>query len=120
MEYFYFSSDFYFNSYDELANLLAGVAILLIGMTNLGIGFKAFSGGLLEKILAKLTDIKIKSILFGTLSTLIMQSSTLVSIITISFLSAGLISLGAGIRDYFWSKFRKYGKFLADCWFDKY
>lgn len=86
-------------------------------MTNLGIGFKAFSGGLLEKILAKSTDTKIKSILFGTL---IMQSSTLVSIITISFLSAGLISLGAGIGDYFWSKFRKYGKFLADCWFDKY
>ncbi len=50
MEYFYFSSDFYFNCYDELANLLAGVAILLIGMTNSGIGFKAFSGGLLEKI----------------------------------------------------------------------
>lgn len=49
--------------YDELANLLAGVAILLIGMTNLGIGFKAFSGGLLEKILAKSTDTKIKSIL---------------------------------------------------------
>lgn len=46
MEYFYFSSDFYFNS----LWLLAGVAILLIGMTNLGIGFKAFSGGLLEKI----------------------------------------------------------------------
>lgn len=66
-------------------------------MTNLGIGFKAFSGGLLEKILAKSTDTKIKSILFGTLSTLIMQSSTLVSIITISFLSAGLISLGASI-----------------------
>ncbi|HED7236960.1 TPA: Na/Pi cotransporter family protein [Campylobacter jejuni] len=63
-------------------------------MTNLGIGFKAFSGGLLEKILAKSTDTKIKSILFGTL---IMQSSTLVSIVTISFLSAGLISLGAGI-----------------------
>lgn len=28
--------------YDELANLLAGMAILLIGMTNLGIDFKAF------------------------------------------------------------------------------
>ncbi len=89
-------------------------------MTNLGIGFKVFSGDLLEKILAKSTDIKIKSILFGTLSTLIMQSSILVSIVTISFLSAGLISLSAGNRDYFWSKFRKYGKFLADCWFDKY
>lgn len=63
-------------------------------MTNLGIGFKVFSGDLLEKILVKSTDTKIKSILFGTL---IMQSSILVSIVTISFLSAGLISLGAGI-----------------------
>lgn len=66
-------------------------------MTNLGIGFKVFSGDLLEKILVKSTDTKIKSILFGTLSTLIMQFSILVSIVTISFLSAGLISLGAGI-----------------------
>lgn len=84
-------------SYSELANLLAGVAILLIGMTKLSVGFKAFSGGLLEKILTKSTDTKIKSICFGALSTLIMQSSTLVSIITISFLSAGLISLAVGI-----------------------
>lgn len=35
--------------FSELANLLAGVAILLIGMTNLSLGFKSFSGGLLEK-----------------------------------------------------------------------
>lgn len=49
-------------------------------MTNLGIGFKVFSGDLLEKILVKSTDTKIKSILFGTLSTLIMQFSILVSI----------------------------------------
>ncbi|HEG3609361.1 TPA: Na/Pi cotransporter family protein, partial [Campylobacter jejuni] len=31
------------------------MAILLIGMTNLGIGFKVFSGDLLEKILVKST-----------------------------------------------------------------
>ncbi len=37
--------------FSELANLLAGVAILLIGMTNLSLGFKSFSGGLLEKFL---------------------------------------------------------------------
>lgn len=67
-------------------------------MTNLGIGFKVFSGDLLEKILAKSTDTKIKSILFGTLSTLIMQSSILVSIVTISFLSAGIgIIFGANL-----------------------
>ncbi|GAA7171061.1 Sodium-dependent phosphate transporter [Campylobacter jejuni subsp. doylei] len=120
MEYFYFSSDFILIRYDELANLLAGMAMLLIGMTNLGIGFKAFSGGLLEKILAKSTDTKIKSILFGTLSTLIMQFSTLVSIYYDFFFECRAYFFGCGHRDYFWSKFRKYGKFLADCWFDKY
>lgn len=83
--------------YDELASILAGVAILLIGMMNLSGGFKAFSGGLLEKILAKSTDTTPKSIIFGTISTVIMQSSSLVSIISISFLSAGLISLLQGI-----------------------
>lgn len=83
--------------FSELANLLAGVAILLIGMTNLSLGFKSFSGGLLEKILTHSTNTKLKSILFGAISTLIMQSSTLVSIISLSFLSAGLISLVAGV-----------------------
>ncbi|TNB65384.1 Na/Pi cotransporter family protein [Campylobacter helveticus] len=83
--------------YDEVANILAGVAILLIGMMNLSGGFKTFSDGLLEKILAKSTNTTPKSVIFGTISTIIMQSSSLVSIITISFLSAGLISLLQGI-----------------------
>ncbi|TQR33056.1 Na/Pi-cotransporter [Campylobacter sp. MIT 99-7217] len=83
--------------YDKLATILAGVAILLIGMTNLSSGFKSFSGGLLEKILAKSTSTKLKSIIFGVISTTIMQSSSLVCVISISFLSAGLISLGSGI-----------------------
>lgn len=81
----------------ELAKILAGVAILLIGMMSLGDGFKSFSGGLLEKILAKFTRTRLRSILFGTIATVLMQSSTLVSVISISFLSAGLITLAQGI-----------------------
>ncbi len=83
--------------FPELAKILAGVAILLIGMMNLSAGFKVFSGGLLEKILTKSTDTRFKSIAFGVITTILMQSSTLVSIISISFLSAGLITLAQGI-----------------------
>jgi len=75
----------------------AGVAIFLFGMLSLEEGFKAFTGGLLEKLLRKTTDGTFKSLSFGVISTTLMQSSSLVSVITISFLSAGLIGLTAGI-----------------------
>jgi len=60
-------------------------------------GFKAFTGGILEKLLQKTTDKTWKSLLFGIVSTTIMQSSSLVSVITISFISAGLVTLVGGI-----------------------
>ena len=64
----------------------AGVAIFLFGMLFLEEGFKAFTGGLLERLLRKTTNSTLKSIGFGIVSTTIMQSSSLVSVITISFL----------------------------------
>ena len=77
--------------------IAAGVAIFLFGMLSLEEGFKAFTGGLLERLLRRTTDSMWKSLRFGVVSTTLMQSSSLVSVITISFLSAGLISLAAGI-----------------------
>ncbi|MBF0218391.1 MAG: Na/Pi symporter [Gammaproteobacteria bacterium] len=77
--------------------IAAGVAIFLAGMLSLEEGFRAFTGGMLEQMLQRTTDKMWKSLTFGIISTTIMQSSSLVSVITISFLSAGLIGLGAGI-----------------------
>lgn len=77
--------------------IAAGVSIFLFGMLSLEEGFKAFSGGTLEKILQKSTDKLYKSIGFGFLTTAIMQSSSLVSVLTISFLGAGLIGLTQGV-----------------------
>lgn len=81
----------------DFKEISAGVAIFLFGMLSLEEGFKTFSGGALEKVLQKSTDKVYKSIGFGILATTIMQSSSLVSILTISFLSAGLIGLAEGI-----------------------
>ncbi len=82
---------------EQVGKLCAGVAILLFGMLFLGEGFRAFSGGFLERVLAKYTKNSIKSIMFGTLATTIMQSSSLVSVLAISFVSASLIGLTQGI-----------------------
>ena len=77
--------------------IAAGIAIFLFGMLSLEQGFQAFTGGALERLLRRTTSSTGKSVLFGIVSTTLMQSSSLVSVITISFLSAGLITLAAGI-----------------------
>ncbi len=81
----------------DFQEIAAGVAIFLFGMLMLEDGFRLFSGGFLETMLEKATGSVTRSIGFGIVSTTIMQSSSLVSVITISFLSAGLISLLAGV-----------------------
>jgi len=81
----------------DFKEISAGVAIFLFGMISLEEGFKAFSGGTLERILQRSTDKLYKSIGFGFFATALMQSSSLVSVLTISFLGAGLIGLTQGI-----------------------
>lgn len=81
----------------EFQVITAGVVIFLLGMVYLEKGFKVFTGGLLEVFLQKTTDSLWKSLTFGITTTAVLQSSSLVSVIVISFLSAGLIGLTAGV-----------------------
>jgi len=81
----------------EFKQIAAGVAIFLFGMLSLENGFRQFTGGFLENVLRRTTDTIPKSLGFGIVSTAIMQSSSLVSVITISFVSAGLLPLITGI-----------------------
>ena len=83
--------------YPDLESILAGVAILLFGMIMLEEGFKVFTKGPLQNILKKATDRLYKSIAAGALVTALIQSSSLLSIVTISFISTGLISLTGGM-----------------------
>lgn len=81
----------------EFATLAAGVALFILGMHHLEDGFKAFTGGALERWLTRCTNRLWKSLGFGVLSTALVQSSSLVTLLSIAFLSAGLINLSAGI-----------------------
>src|SRR6056297_89694 len=60
-------------------------------------GFRTFTGGFLEHLLKRSTDRRWKALTFGALASTATQSSSLVSVITISFLSAGLMGLSQGI-----------------------
>ncbi len=81
----------------DFKTVAAGIAIFLFGMLFLEEGFTAFTGGVLERVLRRTTKGLVRSHLFGIVTTSLMQSSSLVSVITISFLSAGLIGLAEGI-----------------------
>ncbi|KGL62659.1 Na/Pi cotransporter family protein [Polaribacter sp. Hel1_85] len=85
----------YFNP--NFKTIAAGIAVLLFGMMMLEEGFKVFTKGPLQYFLKNATDKLYKSITAGALVTALIQSSSLVSVITISFISAGLISLSGGL-----------------------
>ncbi|MEE4638269.1 MAG: Na/Pi symporter [Wenzhouxiangella sp.] len=80
-----------------LTEIAAGIAIFLFGMLILEQGFRTFTGGFLERLLKRSTDRLWKALAFGALASTATQSSSLVSVITISFLSAGLMGLSQGI-----------------------
>lgn len=83
--------------YPNISMILGGIAIFLIGMEYMENGFKTFSGGMLEQVLEKFTNTTPKAITTGFIATSIVQSSSLLSVIVISFLTAELITLSSAI-----------------------
>src|SRR5690554_3491126 len=86
-----------FYAFPMVSEIAAGIAILLFGIIMLEDGFNAFVQGPMERMLKTMTKSVSRSFGFGFLSTAILQSSALISVVAISFLSAGLISLKSGI-----------------------
>ncbi|WP_031348027.1 Na/Pi cotransporter family protein [Sulfurimonas hongkongensis] len=82
---------------ENLTVLLSGIAIFIIGMYFMQDGFRLLSGGILEKLLQKFTSNLFYSILTGVISTSLVQSSTITSLIVISFLSVELLTLVQGV-----------------------
>lgn len=82
---------------ENFSKISAWIAIFLFWMIFLWQWFKEFTWGWFEKILKKFTDKTWKSITLGIFWATIMQSSSLVTIIAISFLSADLIPLAQWI-----------------------
>jgi phosphate:Na+ symporter len=80
----------------DLQTILGGVALFFLGTIILEDGIKGF-GPKIESVLKTATKSKTKAITTGFLSTAVIQSSSLVSILTLGFVSAGIMSLASGI-----------------------
>ncbi len=76
---------------------LAGLGIFMFGMFLLEEAIKQLSGKAFKKFIKKSTKGKIRSIFTGFFSTAILQSSSAVSLMTLTFVGAGMISMYNGI-----------------------
>ena len=73
--------------------LIGGLSLFLYGMDEMGDGLKKLSGGKLETILSKLTSTRFKAILLGLGVTAVIQSSSATTVMVVSFVNAGLLTL---------------------------
>ncbi|GAA4498173.1 Na/Pi symporter [Pseudaeromonas paramecii] len=84
-------------SHPSLRQVAAGIAIFLFGMFFLEQGFGQIASGQLRQGLRRVTARPWQAWLLGLSATVLTQSSSLVLLLTLSFISAGLINLLAGI-----------------------
>jgi phosphate:Na+ symporter len=76
---------------------LAGLGLFLFGMYMLEEALKALVGRSFKKFLSKHTGNPIKAVISGASVTAILQSSSMVSLLVMSFAGAGIIGLNNGI-----------------------
>ncbi|RAH39417.1 Na/Pi cotransporter family protein [Halomonas sp. SL1] len=81
----------------DLATLAAGLGVFLWGMTHLEDAIKRLSGGTLDRWLHDATRGPLRAIGVGALTTALVQSSSLVTLLAMSFVGAGLVALPGAI-----------------------
>lgn len=77
----------------DIYMLVAGLGMFLFGMSLLEDALKKLAGARLKTFLKKNTETPIKGIFTGTLVTAILQSSSLVSLMVLAFVGAGLMTM---------------------------
>lgn len=82
---------------DSIIMAFSGLGIFLFGIYYMEFSLKEFAGTRLKKWLKNSTDGTVKSIFTGAFATALLQSSSVVTLLTLSFVSVSLIPLKSGI-----------------------
>lgn len=80
-----------------MVNVIGGIGLFLLGMMMLTNGLKELAGDALKKWLNRFTGGTLSSVASGTVMTILMQSSTATTLLTIGFVSAGLLTFAQSI-----------------------
>ena len=76
-----------------LPPLIGGLGLFLLGMKHLSEGLQATAGGGLRKFMAKATSHRIVGVGSGIVSTMIVQSSSIITVMLVGFVSTALMTL---------------------------
>lgn len=77
--------------------ILGGVGLFLLGMTVMTEGLKALAGSALRTVLSKAAATPLSGAFWGGIVTLLVQSSSAVTMMTIGLVSAGLLTFPQGL-----------------------
>ena len=81
----------------NVLSVLGGLAMFLYGMALMSEGLQKSAGDRLRSFMAKMTSNAFKRVLTGTVVTCLVQSSSATTIMVVSFVNAGLLTLGNAI-----------------------
>ena len=81
----------------NLLSLCGALALFLYGMKIMSEGLEKFAGSKLRAILAAMTGNRVMGVLTGILITAIIQSSSATTVMVVSFVNAGLMTLAQSI-----------------------
>ena len=81
------------NAQFEIWQFVGGIGLFLFAMTQLEAALRGFAGRPLKGFLKRHTGNALKSVAIGTISTAIVQSSSLVGLMVLAFIGAGIMSL---------------------------
>ena len=81
----------------NVLSVLGGLAMFLYGMALMSDGLQKSAGDRLRAFMAKMTSNSFKRVLTGTVVTCLVQSSSATTIMVVSFVNAGLLTLGNAI-----------------------
>ncbi|MBQ6915272.1 MAG: Na/Pi symporter, partial [Kiritimatiellae bacterium] len=76
-----------------LLTVLGGLGIFLLGMKHLSEGLQAAAGGGLRKFMSKATSHRIVGVGSGIVSTIIVQSSSIITVMLVGFVSTAILTL---------------------------
>ncbi|WP_195988163.1 Na/Pi cotransporter family protein [Clostridium sp. D53t1_180928_C8] len=81
------------SNFEIFTGIFGGLGLFLYGMKLMSDGLENIAGERLKGILEKITSNKIMGVLVGTIVTAVIQSSSATTVMVVSFVNAGLMSL---------------------------